>query len=88
MALTNGHTVNQERFMENPPRVSEFRRVVRIFFGRKLAVVGFVFVIALIAVAIFAPLLAPMTPDPGYKPYSATPSNNLWALMSSVIFAA
>ncbi len=62
MALTNDNSVIQEGFMENPPRVSEFRRVVRVFFGRKLAVLGLAFIVLLILVAIFAPWLAPHDP--------------------------
>jgi peptide/nickel transport system permease protein len=75
MALTNNNAVNQERFMENAPRVSEFRRIVRVFFGRKLAVLGFSFIVLLVVVAIFAPLLArhdPFTQD--IKHTLATPS--------------
>lgn len=41
---------------------SEFRRVVRVFLGRKVAVVGLVFILLLIITAIFAPLLAPYDP--------------------------
>jgi peptide/nickel transport system permease protein len=41
---------------------SEFRRVARVFFGRKLAVIGLVIIIILIFTAIFAPLIAPYDP--------------------------
>jgi peptide/nickel transport system permease protein len=41
---------------------SEFRRIVRVFFGRKLAVVGLVIIGILVLMAIFAPLLAPYDP--------------------------
>jgi peptide/nickel transport system permease protein len=44
------------------PPYSEFRRVVRVFFGRKLAVLGLFFILILILTAIFAPLLAPYDP--------------------------
>jgi len=50
---------------------SEFRRIVRVFFGRKVAVVGLVFILLLIITAIFAPLLAP------YDPYKMDLSNQL-----------
>jgi ABC-type dipeptide/oligopeptide/nickel transport system permease subunit len=56
-----------------PAPPSEFRRVVRVFFGRKLAVIGFVFVVALIITAIFAPLIAP------HDPYKMDLANNLAA---------
>jgi len=41
---------------------SEFQRVVRIFFGRKLAVIGLVLVVLFILMAIFAPVIAPYDP--------------------------
>jgi peptide/nickel transport system permease protein len=48
------------------PHSGEFRRVVRIFFGRKLAVVGLVLILLLIFTAIFAPWLAPYDPQKQY----------------------
>jgi peptide/nickel transport system permease protein len=41
---------------------SEFRRVVRVFLGRKVAVFGMAIIILLILTAIFAPWLAPYDP--------------------------
>ncbi len=38
------------------PQHSEARRIVRVFFGRRLAVIGLALVAMLIIVAIFAPL--------------------------------
>jgi peptide/nickel transport system permease protein len=46
-----------------PPHFSETRRVFRVFFGRKLAVVGLAFVGLLILMAIFGPLIAPYDPN-------------------------
>lgn len=45
------------------PRYSESRRVMRVFFNRKLAVIGLVIIMVLIITAIFAPLLAPYDPN-------------------------
>jgi peptide/nickel transport system permease protein len=45
-----------------PPRHSEWRRIARVFFGRKLYTIGFVIVVILFIVAIFAPLLTPYNP--------------------------
>jgi peptide/nickel transport system permease protein len=45
------------------PHYSEFRRIARVFFGRKLAVAGLVIICLLILMAIFAPWLAPYDPD-------------------------
>jgi peptide/nickel transport system permease protein len=47
----------------SPPHYSEFRRVIRIFFGRKLAIVGLAFISLLILMAIFGPLIAPYDPN-------------------------
>jgi peptide/nickel transport system permease protein len=48
---------------ETAPSYSEFRRVVKVFLGRKLAVVGLVLIILLILTAILAPWLAPYPHD-------------------------
>ena len=45
-----------------PPHRTEFRRIIRVFFGRKLAVFGLVIVIILILAAIFATWIAPYDP--------------------------
>jgi peptide/nickel transport system permease protein len=45
-----------------PPRHSEWRRFSRIFFGRKLYLIGFIIVVIIFLTAIFAPLLAPYDP--------------------------
>ena len=45
------------------PAQSEFRRVIRVLFGRKLAVVGLVLIVFLVITAIFAPWLAPYPPN-------------------------
>lgn len=44
------------------PKHSEWKRIVRVFFGRTLYVIGFVLVVILILTAIFAPFIA--THDP------------------------
>jgi peptide/nickel transport system permease protein len=56
---------------EAPPMRAEWKRLVRVFYRRKLAVVGLAIVLALIVVAIFAPLLAP------YDPYDTEIGNKL-----------
>ena len=57
------NTVEPAALSEIAPAQSEFRRVIRVLFGRKLAVVGLVLIIFLIITAIFAPWLAPYPPN-------------------------
>jgi peptide/nickel transport system permease protein len=45
------------------PHYSEFQRILKVFFGRKLAVIGLFFILLLIVTAIFAPWIAPYPPD-------------------------
>ena len=68
-----------ESFNEAPPRISEFRRFSRVFFGRPVVIIGFSVILLLILIAIFAPLIAP------YNPYQQNlaialqhPSVNHW----------
>jgi len=48
--------------MEAPPRVSELRRIAKVFLERKLAVFGIIVILLFIITAIFAPQLAPHNP--------------------------
>jgi len=57
------NTVEPAASTEIAPAKSEFRRVIRVLFGRKLAVVGLVLIVFLIITAIFAPWLAPYPPN-------------------------
>jgi len=52
--------------LETAPRVSEFRRFRRVFFGRGVVIFGMAVLLVFIFVAIFAPFLAP------YDPYEPT----------------
>jgi ABC-type dipeptide/oligopeptide/nickel transport system permease subunit len=45
-----------------PPHHSEWRRFARVFFGRKLYLIGFIIVMLLIIIAVFAPLIARYDP--------------------------
>lgn len=56
---------------ETPLRISEFRRFRRVFFGRKVVILGLLIILALIITALFAPLLAP------YNPYTQDLENIL-----------
>ena len=52
-------------------RHSEIRRVIGVFFGRKLAAIGLIIILSLIITAVFAPWLAP------YDPYKMDLRNKL-----------
>jgi ABC-type dipeptide/oligopeptide/nickel transport system permease subunit len=54
-----------------PPRVAEYRRIVRVLLRRHVVVFGLIVITALIVTAIFAPLLAP------YDPYKTDMENAL-----------
>ena len=45
------------------PRVSGFRHFSRVFFSRKVVILGLIIILALIITAIFAPLMAYYDPN-------------------------
>ena len=47
---------------EAPPRYSETRRVISVFFGRPLPIIGLFIIVAFVLTAISAPLIAPHDP--------------------------
>src|SRR3972149_11490845 len=71
MANSAERAITPAAMEELAPSPSEFRRVLRVFFGRKLAMIGFAFIVVLVLTAIFAPLLAP------HDPYKMNLANNL-----------
>lgn len=60
-----------ESWEEAPPPYSEFKRMISVFFGRPLPVVGLICIVFLIVIAVFAPLIAP------YDPYKMDILNKL-----------
>jgi peptide/nickel transport system permease protein len=50
-------------FTAPPRRVSEFRRFTRVFLNRKIVLVGLIIIVLFIISAIFAPWLAPYSPN-------------------------
>jgi peptide/nickel transport system permease protein len=63
-AISEERAISTE-FTEAPPRINEFRRIIRVLVEHKVAIFGLVIILATVIVAIFAPLLAPYDP---YKP--------------------
>jgi peptide/nickel transport system permease protein len=55
-------TSSAKDFQESQKYPGELRRVCRVFYGRKLAVIGLVIIGLVIIVALLAPLLAPQDP--------------------------
>jgi len=49
-------------YAEIAPSINETRRFLRVFFGRKLVIIGTVIILLLILTAVFAPWLAPYNP--------------------------
>jgi peptide/nickel transport system permease protein len=58
----NEDTTISEEFLEAPPQLSEFRRVVRIMLGRALTVFGLIIILVTVITAIFASQIAPYDP--------------------------
>jgi peptide/nickel transport system permease protein len=52
----------EQAYNENPPHVTEFRRVIRVMTSRKIVILGAVIILLMVLVAIFAPLIAPYSP--------------------------
>lgn len=59
----NIEPVGTREWEEKAPRYSETRRMIAVFAGRPLPVIGFTIIILLVLMAIFAPLLAPYPPN-------------------------
>ncbi|HSW58755.1 MAG TPA: ABC transporter permease [Dehalococcoidales bacterium] len=64
-------TDNSKTMVEGPPRVGEWRRFRRVFFGRPVVMFGTVIILLFIICAIFAPLIAP------HNPFTTDLSKNL-----------
>ena len=60
--MTEEQTITTD-FSEAPVRVSELRRIMRVFLSRKVVMLGLVIILANVIAAIFAPVLAPYEPN-------------------------
>jgi ABC-type dipeptide/oligopeptide/nickel transport system permease subunit len=62
-----------------PPRISGWKRFSRVFLGRKVVLVSLILLVLIILMTIFAPLLAPFSPNELYTGDSlAQPSAQNW----------
>jgi peptide/nickel transport system permease protein len=62
-AHNDTQTADNAKWSETAPRYSEMRRMVSVFVGRSLPVIGLVIIVGLIFIAIFSPQLAPYPPN-------------------------
>ena len=66
-------------FQENAPRISEFRRFLKVFLGRGLVVFGLIIILALLFTALTADLIAPYDPyDQDLRSSLAQPNSKHW----------
>ena len=62
-----------------PPRVSGFRRILRVMAGRKVVIIGVVLIFIFLFIAAFAPLIAPYQPnEQDYTVVLQQPSAQHW----------
>jgi peptide/nickel transport system permease protein len=59
---TTARSDDMAEWEEAPPQYSEIKRILSVFFGRPLPVIGLFIIIMLILAAIFAPAIAPYDP--------------------------
>lgn len=62
MQINSEFSSTDKTIVQTPPRVSEFRRIIRVMFSRWVVIFGMVMVLVLIIMAIFAPWIAPYDP--------------------------
>ncbi len=66
-------------FQENAPRISEFRRFLKVFLGRGLVVFGLIIILTLLFTALTADLIAPYNPyDQDLRSSLAQPNSKHW----------
>lgn len=57
------HESESKEFLEQPPKISELRRIARVMFNRPVVIAGFVVLVITVLCAILAPLIAPYDPN-------------------------
>lgn len=70
---------SQVNISELPPRVSEFRRFLRVFLSRRIVAFGLFVILVFLITAAFAPQIAPYDPyKPDLRNFLAQPSAEHW----------
>lgn len=59
----NTGAVETGEWADTAPRYSETKRMISVFMGRPLPVIGFVIIVLMVLMAIFAPLITPYPPN-------------------------
>jgi peptide/nickel transport system permease protein len=89
--------ITRTEISEMSPRISEFRRFLKILFSRWVVIAGVIIIIVFFIVAAFAPLLAPYDPyEPDYDIIQLAPSWQNWLgtdmlgrdILSRIIYGA
>ena len=76
--MVNGTAIDADIIVVQP-RVNEWRRFSKVFFGRGLVAFGMIVILVLVMVAVFAPLIAPYPPDaPNLTHTLAKPGPDHW----------
>ena len=57
------HESESKEFLEQPPKISELRRIARVMFNRPVVIAGFVVLVITVLCAILAPIIAPYDPN-------------------------
>ena len=75
---------NKEHVLEitvnNPPHVSEGRRILKVMFSRWIVIVGAVIIFLLIVMALAAPLIAPYNPNETNLSHKLAPPSAVYKL--------
>ena len=65
---------------ELPPRVSEARRIMRVFLSRKVVIIGLIIILIFLIASVFAPWIAPYDPyEKDFAHRHLIPPQRTWA---------
>lgn len=61
--MSKQNTIDAAVLSKAPPRISGFRRVMRVMAGRKVVIIGAVLILIFLFISAFAPLISPYNPN-------------------------